>query len=61
MCMLRNYLNIAYRSLFKNKAFSFINILGLAVGMAAFLLSFNMCASNAAMSVTTQMRITFIA
>jgi len=35
--MLRNYLNIAYRSLLKNKAFSFINIFGLAVGMAAFL------------------------
>jgi len=35
--MLRNYINIAYRSLVKNKAFSFINILGLAVGMAAFL------------------------
>jgi putative ABC transport system permease protein len=34
--MLRNYLRIAYRSLVKNKAFSFINILGLAVGMAAF-------------------------
>ncbi|MBL0743097.1 ABC transporter permease [Chryseolinea lacunae] len=35
--MIRNYLRIAYRSLLKNKAFSFINIVGLAVGLAAFL------------------------
>ena len=35
--MLKNYLRIAYRSLLKNRAFSFINISGLAVGMAAFL------------------------
>ncbi|UBM57294.1 ABC transporter permease [Marinilongibacter aquaticus] len=32
--MLRNYLKIAWRSLLKNKGFSFINIGGLAVGMA---------------------------
>ncbi|MDJ1505788.1 ABC transporter permease [Xanthocytophaga agilis] len=31
--MLRNYLKIALRNLFKNKAYSFINIGGLAVGM----------------------------
>lgn len=35
--MLKNYLRIAYRSLLKNRGFSFINIFGLAVGMAAFL------------------------
>ena len=35
--MLRNYVRIAYRTLLKNKAFSFINLFGLAVGMAAFL------------------------
>ncbi len=35
--MLKNYLRIAYRSLLKNRAFSFINIFGLGVGMAAFL------------------------
>jgi putative ABC transport system permease protein len=35
--MLKNYLRIAYRSLLKNKAFSFINIAGLSVGMACFL------------------------
>jgi putative ABC transport system permease protein len=35
--MLRSYLRIAYRTLTKNKAFSFINILGLAVGLTAFL------------------------
>ncbi|WPP51353.1 ABC transporter permease [Catalinimonas niigatensis] len=33
--MLRNYLTIAYRHLLKNKVFSFINILGLSIGMAA--------------------------
>lgn len=35
--MLRNYISVAYRSLFKNRVFSFLNILGLAIGMAAFL------------------------
>ena len=32
--MLRNYLKIAYRNLVRNKGYSFINIGGLAVGMA---------------------------
>ncbi|MPR35873.1 FtsX-like permease family protein [Cytophagaceae bacterium SJW1-29] len=32
--MIRNYLKIAFRNLTKNKAYSFINIGGLAVGMA---------------------------
>ncbi len=36
--MIKNYLLIAFRNLKKNKAFSFINIFGLAVGMAAGLL-----------------------
>ncbi len=36
--MLRNYFKIAYRHLLKNKAFSLINIVGLAIGMAACLL-----------------------
>ena len=36
--MLKNYLTIAYRNLLKNKVFSLINILGLAIGMAACLL-----------------------
>lgn len=31
--MLSNYLKIAYRNLFKYKAFSFINIMGLAIGL----------------------------
>ena len=35
--MLKNYLRIAYRSLLKRSGFSFINIFGLAVGMASFL------------------------
>ncbi len=36
--MIRNYLKIAVRNLLKNKGFSFINILGLAVGMASAIL-----------------------
>lgn len=33
--MIRNYLKIAWRNLSRNKGFSFINISGLAIGMAA--------------------------
>jgi predicted permease len=36
--MLRNYFKIAWRNLFKNKVFSFINITGLAVGIASAVL-----------------------
>jgi putative ABC transport system permease protein len=36
--MLRNYFRIAFRNLFKNKGYSFINIFGLAVGMAVAML-----------------------
>ena len=36
--MLRNYLKIAIRNLWKNKTFSFINIAGLAIGLSCFLL-----------------------
>lgn len=36
--MLKNYLKIAYRNLWKNKVFSLINILGLAIAMTACLL-----------------------
>lgn len=36
--MLKNYLRIAFRNLLKTKQFSIINILGLAIGMAACLL-----------------------
>ncbi|HEX8018557.1 ABC transporter permease [Mucilaginibacter sp.] len=36
--MLKNYLLVAFRNLSKNKAFSTINIVGLAIGMAACLL-----------------------
>ena len=35
--MIKNYLLIAVRSLRKNVGFTFINIFGLALGMAAFL------------------------
>ena len=36
--MLKNYFKIAFRNLLKNKGFSFINIAGLAMGMAVALL-----------------------
>jgi len=36
--MIKNYLKIAWRNLWKNKVFSAINIIGLALGLAAFLL-----------------------
>jgi putative ABC transport system permease protein len=36
--MLRNYLKVAWRNLVKNKTFSIINILGLAIGLCCFLL-----------------------
>jgi putative ABC transport system permease protein len=36
--MIKNYLKIAWRSLFKNKVHSFINIAGLSVGMAVAIL-----------------------
>jgi putative ABC transport system permease protein len=38
--MLKNYLLIAWRNINKNKGYSFLNILGLAVGMAVFILIF---------------------
>ena len=38
--MLRNYIKIAWRNLIRNKAFSLINIMGLALGMASSLLIF---------------------
>jgi len=36
--MLKNCLKVAFRNLWKNKGFSFINITGLAVGMASAIL-----------------------
>ncbi len=36
--MLRNFFKVAYRNLLRNKGFSFINISGLAVGMASAIL-----------------------
>src|SRR5882757_6553509 len=36
--MLKNYLNIALRNLWKHKAFSAINLIGLALGIACSLL-----------------------
>ena len=36
--MIKNYLKIAFRNLLRNKAFSIINISGLAIGMASAML-----------------------
>ena len=36
--MLRNYIKIAFRNLIKYKTYSFINIVGVAIGLACFLL-----------------------
>ena len=36
--MFKNYLKVAFRNLIKNKVYSFINISGLAIGMAATML-----------------------
>jgi putative ABC transport system permease protein len=36
--MLKNYLKTAWRNLAKSRLYSMLNIVGLAVGMAAFLL-----------------------
>src|SRR5579871_1491834 len=38
--MIKNYLKIALRNLWKHRIFSFINIMGLTVGMTAFFLIF---------------------
>jgi len=39
--MLKNYFKIAFRNLWRQRAFSAINLLGLAVGMSSFLLIFS--------------------
>src|ERR1700709_2015312 len=38
--MIRNYIKTAFRNLWRNKAFSVINIVGLSVGLAACMLIF---------------------
>jgi hypothetical protein len=38
--MIKNYLTVAFRNLWKNKVFSLINILGLAIGICASLIIF---------------------
>src|SRR3712207_5255850 len=37
--MLKNYLTIAFRNLFRHKLFSFINIFGLAISMSVCLIA----------------------
>src|SRR6187549_949348 len=36
--MFKNYFKTAWRNLWKNKTFSFINIIGLTIGLTSFLL-----------------------
>ena len=36
--MLQNYIKIAFRNLVKNKVYSFINIVGLSIGLTAAIL-----------------------
>ena len=36
--MLKNYFKVAYRNIIRNKAFSFINIAGLSIGLACCML-----------------------
>jgi len=38
--MFRNYLKTAFRNLWKHRAFSFINVMGLTVGLTACFLIF---------------------
>src|SRR5580698_1255267 len=38
LTMLKNYLKIALRNLWRHKAFTFLNMIGLAIGMSAFFL-----------------------
>lgn len=38
--MLKNYFKIAFRNLWKTKAYSFLNIIGLAIGIACASLIF---------------------
>ncbi|HEX3768984.1 MAG TPA: ABC transporter permease, partial [Puia sp.] len=38
--MLKTYLTVAYRNFFRNKIFSIINVLGLAIGISASLVIF---------------------
>ena len=36
--MFKNYLKVAFRNIFKNKFYSFLNILGLSIGITAAVL-----------------------
>ena len=38
--MLRNYINVAVRNILRHKVHSSINVVGLAIGLAAFVLIF---------------------
>jgi putative ABC transport system permease protein len=58
--MLKNYLKIALRNLLRNKVFSFINIVGLAVSMSVCLLIINLIADQKAMTNFMSIKTEFI-
>jgi hypothetical protein len=52
--MIRNYLKIAWRNLSKNKIYSFINIGGLAIGLAVSYQSISAARANPVKSLRTE-------
>ena len=44
--MLKNYIKIAFRNLFRQKGYSAINIIGLAIGLATSILLFRLWIIN---------------
>jgi hypothetical protein len=58
--MFRNYVQIAFRSLLKNQVYSFINIGGLAIGLAASILIFSGLLMSTPVTSFKSTTITFI-
>ena len=51
--MIKNYLRVAFRNLWRHRGFSFLNIIGLTVGMTAFFLIFLLSAGfSASLGIT---------
>ena len=55
LAMIRNYTKLTFRNLLRKKVFSFINIVGLAIGMTAFFLIIQYVSLSGAMTAFTQM------
>ena len=58
--MFKNYVKVALRNLWKRKLYSFINITGLAIGIAACLLILLMYRISLPMIPSTKNQIAFI-